>query len=272
MRKIFILASIGAIVAAAWWFNGPHEFSSALQGYVENKEFMTLKARYTPEQIMEMHRKELLIDNQHSFQETELKVHPYLLLEVKYFQPDKKSREGVILWSLVDGEMVINTETWEKTHGFEDAINAGATRNDFRLMQTIAKQKGIITFDQLQKDLHLEKETLSQWIESALSKHLIVQKGNSIQLHFQDPKILIVPETKMTDWLVKKPYSYSQKISPKYSVSQVMKVAKAAFGEDFTVRNTSEVFLPVYSIHVNTPDGSTFTSYWNALNGQKEKK
>ncbi len=272
MRKIVVLSSIAVILAGAWWFNGPHGFSNMLQQYVENKEFMTLKARYTPEQIMDTHRKELLIDSQHSFQEPELKFHPYLLLEVKYFSPDKKSHEGIILWSLVDGEMVINTETWEKTHGFEDAINAGATRGDFKLMQAIAKQKTAATLDQLQKELHVEKEILAQSIDSALSKQLIVQKGNSIQLHFQDPKILVVPETKMTDWLVKKPYNYSQLISGKYSSGQITKAAKAAFGEDFSIRSTSEVFVPVYSIHVNTPDGSTFTSYWNAINGKKEKK
>ena len=53
------------------------------------------------------------------------------------------------------------------------------------------------------------------------------------------------------------------------SSSQIQKIAKAAFGDDFTVRNTTEVYLPVYSIEVLNPDGSTFTTYWNALTGDR---
>ena len=203
MRRLIILILVAIAFAGAWWFNNPHQVSNLFQQYVENKEFVTVKARYTPEQIMEAHRKELLVNDQHTFQEPVLKFHPYVLMEVKYFQPDKKSREGALLWSLVDGEIVINTESWDQTHGFEDAITAGATRNDFKLMQAIAKQKNPTSIDQLQKELHLERETLTSWIESALDKQLIVQKGNELQLHFQNPKILIIPETKMTDLLVK---------------------------------------------------------------------
>lgn len=270
MRKISILlVGIILISGGLWFFNGQESLSGMVKQYVENGEFTTLKARYTPEQILESHRKELLVDEHHSFQESGLKFHPYLLMDVKYSQ-DKKSREGMILWSLVDGEMVLNTESWEKTHGFEDAINADANRNDFKVMQAIARQKGsVITLDHLQKELRAEKDNLADWVESALSKHLIVQKGNELQLHFQDPKILVQPETKVTDWLVKKPYNHAQRVSSQYSTKQIQKAAKAAFGEDFAVRTSSEVFLPVYSIIIANPDGSTFTSYWNAINGQR---
>lgn len=270
MRKIFFaLIAIAILAGAGWYYNSQGNIAGFVQQYVENGEFTTLKPRYTAEQIMEANRKDLLVDNQHSFQEPGLKFHPYILMEVKYTQPDKKSREGMILWSLVDGEMVINTESWEKTHGFEDAINADATRNDFKLMHALSKNRGAATFEQLQKELRIEKETLASWIESASSKHLVVQKGNELQLHFQDPKLSVQPETKVTDWLVKKPYNHAQRVSSKYSVNQIQKIAKAAFGDDFSVRSYTEVFLPVYSIDVINPDGSTFTSYWNALTGQR---
>lgn len=270
MRKLLILGGIiAAALASNWYFNSNDHLSGFVKQYVENGEFVTLKARYTPEQIMESHRKELLVDNQHSYQEPSLRFHPYLLMEVKYAQSDKKSREGLVLWSLVDGEMVINTDSWEMTHGFEDAINSGATRNDFKVMFALAKFKGSATFEQIQKELHVEKETLQNWIESALSKHLIIQKGNELQLHFQDPKLLVQPETKVSDWLVKKPYNHSQRVSTHYTKGQVQKAASAAFGDGFTVRTTTEIYLPVYSIEVLNPDGSTFTSYWNALTGQR---
>lgn len=270
MRKALIFVAIAALIIGGWWyFDNQNHLTGIVQQYVENGEFVTLKVRYTPEQIMEVHRAELLSDDQHSFLEPGLKFHPYALMEVKYTQPDKKSREGMIFWSLVDGEMVLNTENWEKTHGFEDAINADANRNDFKVMHALAKNKGAATIDQLQKELHVEKEVMHPWIESALTKHLIVQKGNEVQLHFQDPKILVQPETKITDWLVKKPYNYTQRVARKYTPSQVEKIAKAAFGEDFTVRRATEVYLPIYSIEVQNPDGSILTSYWNAINGQR---
>ena len=66
--------------------------------------------------------KELLKDTDHVFLEPTLKFVPYLLMDVKYIRTQDKTGEGVILWGLVDGEMVINTGTWEKTHGFTDCI------------------------------------------------------------------------------------------------------------------------------------------------------
>ena len=270
MRKIiFALLAVGFLAATGWYFNSQEQIQGFVKQYVENGEFTTLKARYTPDQIMETNRTTLLVDNQHTYQESGLKFHPYVLMEVKYTQPDKKTREGMILWSLVDGEMVINTDSWEKTHGFEDAINVDANRHDFKLMHVLSKTRGTATLDQLQKDLRIEKDTLESWVESASSKHLIVQKGNEVQLHFQDPKFSVSPETKVTDWLVKKPYNPGQRISSQYSISQIQKIAKAAFGDDFTVRNSTEIYLPVYSIEVLNPDGSTFTTFWNALTGQR---
>ena len=270
MRKIIYILIAAGLIAGGWWLYTTNEHVTGfVQQYVENGEFITLKARYTPEQIMELHRKELLVDDQHSYKESAIKYQPYLLLDVKYSQADKKTREGILFWSLVNGEMVLNSDTWEQTHGFEDAINANATRTDFQLMYALAKNKGTANFDQLKKELHVENETLQTWVNSALGKHLVIQKGNDIQLHFQDPKILVMPETKGNDMLVKKPYNYAQRMTRKYNVNQIQKIAKVAFGDDFTIRRSTEVFLPVYSIEVLNPDGSIFTSYWNAVNGQR---
>ncbi len=266
-KKIITLFLIACLVGAVWvWQNHSRHVSNIVQQYVENGEIIAVKPRYTPDEIMELHKKELIADEQHKFLKPEVKYHPYLLLEIKYLN-DKKPREGYSLWSMIDGELVSNTDSWDKSHGFEDALNAGATRYDFLLMQAL-KQK-TASLDQLQQNLHVEKETLSQWINSALSKQLIVQKGNEIQLHFQDPKIPSSPETKVSNLLVKKPFDKTDRLSPKYSANQIIKNAKAAFGEEFTVRNSSDVYLPVYSITVINPDHSTFTTYWNAVNGQQ---
>lgn len=269
--RTFILCSLLVVAGAgSWWlWNRNAQFRNFISEYVDNGEFLTLEARYTPQQIMEGHKKELLATTAHSFQEPELRFYPYTLLEIKYTGTDRKSREGVILWSLVDGELVINSDTWEQTHGFEDTIKANASAHEFKVINALAKNNGTLSRDQLQNELHLERDIFEPWIESARQKHLVTVRGDLIQLHFQDPKLITIPQTKINQRLVSKPYTHAQRVNAKYSEREVENTAKAAFGSDFTIRNATKVFLPVYSIEVANPDGSTLTSYWNALNGQR---
>ncbi len=69
--------------------------------------------------------------------------------------------------------------------------------------------------------------------------------------------------------MVSKPYNYAQRIAKKYSSSQIERIAKVAFGADFTIRGIKEVYLPVYQLEVQNPDGSIMTSFWNALTGDR---
>lgn len=266
-RSLFALAILVLGTWALWTYNPT--FQDIVQTYVENGEFLTLEARYAAEQIMESHKGELLPDAQYTFKEPALKFYPYLLMEVKYTQQNGKTREGVILWSMVDGEMVLDTDTWEKTHGFEDTINANASRSDFVLINTLAKYRGSLPLSRLQKELNVDQTELDNILESARQKYLIIVKGSEVALHFQNPNFNVLPQTRINQWLVTKPYNHAQRVSKRYSQRQIEKIAKAAFGHDFTVRNAKEVFLPVYSIEVQNPDGSILTSYWNALNGQR---
>lgn len=252
-----------------WLWQNNSQFRHLILEYIDNGEFLTLEARFTPQQIMDTHRNDLLSDDKHTFAEPSLKFHPYLLIEAKYTAPDRKSREGVVLWSMVDGEIVLNTDTWEKTHGFEDAIRANATRQDFKIINVLAKFNGVATKDQLQRELHLDPDVFEPWVESAKGKHLVVQSGNLLQLHFENPKLITVPQTKINQWLVTKPYDHAQRVSAKYSQNQIEKIALAAFGNDFMIRNMTVVFLPVYGIDVINPDGSLLSTYWNALNGKR---
>ncbi|ADI38993.1 putative uncharacterized protein [Waddlia chondrophila 2032/99] len=265
-RTLFILA---ALTIGFWTLWEHHStFREIVQTYVENGEFLTLEARYSADQIMQAHEKELIPDAQYSYQDPALKFYPYLLMEVKYTQQGR-TREGVILWSMVDGEMVLDTDSWEKTHGFEDAINAGANRSDFVLINTLAKYRGSLSSARLQKELNLDDQAFNQLIENSRKKYLIIIRGNEVALHFQNPNFLVPPQTRINQWLVTKPYHHAIRVGKRYSQKQIEKVAKAAFGYDFTVRSAKEVFLPVYSIEVLNPDGSILTSYWNALNGHR---
>lgn len=268
-RFTFLFLTLGLAVGSWWLWQNYSQVHDLIGRYIENSDLITLEARFTPEQIMEAHRKDLLGDANRTFKEPELRFHPYLFMDVKYTEFDKKPRESVILWGLTDGEMVINTDTWERTHGFEDAINSRASRSDFRIMNVLAKRNGSASIDLVQKELQLDRDALQPLIDAALEKHLVIQRGHDLILHLQNPRILVAPQTKIGQMFVNKPYSHLQRISAKYSSKQIKNVAKSAFGEDFTVRKSHEIYLPVYSIEVLNPDGSILVSYWNALNGQR---
>jgi len=270
MRKLIKLALICSVLAGGvWLWNTQPDIRESILQYVENGDFLTLEARYTPEQIINTHRKELLSDSKHKIQDYSTRFSPYLYIEAKYTGSNKRTQEGIILWSLVDGEMVLNTETWEKTHGFRDALLVDASRNEFKILNALAKNGGSMSRDQLQKELHLEFDIFEPWIDSAREKHLIVQKGNELQLHFQNPKFYVKPQTQLGQWFVSKTYNHAQRIPKYFSTYQIEKLAKAAFGSDFTIRSIREVALPIYTIEVLNPDGSIHTSYWNALNGMR---
>ena len=250
------------------WTNFPQARNKALD-FLHTNHIKTLEVRYSAESIMDAHKKELLKDSEHVFLTPSLKFHPYLLMEVKYSDNKDKTGEGMMLWSLVDGEMVINTNYWEKTHGFADCISAGADKDDYKIITTLASNNNNLERENLKKELNVEDGKLNLLLDNCKKKNLIVQAGNIFRLHFQNPKMQVTPETKINQWLVTKKFKNQNRVSQKFRAGQIEYTAKAAFGNDFAIRKTAEIFLPVYSIVVQNPDGSQMTTYWNALNGKK---
>jgi hypothetical protein len=264
---IILLIAIGAGGWFAWQSPQMANWKDRILQYVDNRDIVTLEARFLPEQIIDFHRKELLSEKK-TLQNTTVKYYPFLLLDVKY--PDSgKTREGVLLWGLTDGEIVLNTDTWETTHGFRDCLECQAGRTDFKVLQALARRQGSISVEDLQKELRIEKDVLDIWVGSAKEKGLIVQKGNLLQLHFENPKILVTPQTKIKQHLVSKPMNEAQKVGRTYSRSQIISLTQAAFGTDLKIRSEEELFLPVYSFEILNPDGSVQISEWNALTGQR---
>jgi len=263
---------IGLVIiglGAFWtWIYVPG-FRTKIEDYLSSGTFQTLEVRYSAESIMESHKKELLKDGDHVFLAPRLKFVPYLLMDVKYNRTQEKTGEGLILWGLVDGEMVINTGTWEKTHGFTDCIASSATRQEFKIINALASKGGSWDREGLSKFLNIENNILDTWVDACRKKSLIVQSGNTYRLHLQNPKLQVIPETKLDQWLVTKSTKHALRVKKKYRSSQIENIARAAFGNDFAIRKTTEIFLPVYSIVVQNPDGTQMTTYWNALNGKR---
>jgi len=270
MRKsIYLFLGLALLGTGTWaWFYIPNvraKFDETLGAAT----FQTLEVRFTPEAIMEAHRKELLKDPHHTYLEPQLKFVPYLLMDVKYNRTHEKTAEGFILWGLVDGEMVINTSTWEKTHGFTDCIASNATRQEFKIINALASRGGTLDREGLARHLHLENGVLDSWLESCRNKSLIVQSGNQYRLHLQNPRLQVIPETRLEQWLVTKAAKHALRVAKRFRPVQIEMIARAAFGGDFAIRKSTEIFLPVYSITVQNPDGSHLTSHWNALNGKR---
>lgn len=272
---IRILGSIVAILIIAYggWHLANHNptVKSFIQKNFDAGEFHTLEIRYNADTLMDMHRDELLKGENYTFLEPNLRFYPYLLMEVKYTSQDNTTGEGLILWGMDDGEMVTSTSTWEKTHGFEDCINAGADQNDFKIINALAMHGGLLNREDLATYIHVENDLLDHWIDSCKKKHLVVQNGTDYRLHFAKPKLQVIPETQIDHWLVTQPYKSAVRVNQRYSKSQIEKIASLAFGKDFAIRQVTEIFLPVFRLDVQNPDGSIYTTYWNALNGRQLK-
>ena len=270
MRYVTLISiSLIVAIAAFWAWNFSPSFRTKTEDFFSAGTFQTLEVRYTAEHIMDSHRKELLKDSEHVFLEPTLKFYPYLLMEVKYNRSYDRTGEGILLWGLVDGEMVINATTWERTHGFSDCIASNATRHEFKIINALAGHGGSCDREGLSKFLNIENNVLDEWAETCRKKSLIVQNGNVYRLHLQNPKLQVIPETKLDLNLVQKNTKHAVREKKRFRGVQIEQIARAAFGTDFAIRKTTEIFLPVYSITVQNPDGSQMTSYWNALNGSR---
>lgn len=262
------LAFIAFIIIWGWQSATVANWKDQIFHYVDNSDLVTLETNFTPEQITEANKVELFGKDKKTLKGVTLKYFPYLLLDVKYVD-QSKTKEGVLLWGLVEGEMVISTDRWEMTHGFKDCLESNANRNDFKLIQSLAKKSGTASIEDIQKDLHIERETLMTWIDSAKQKHLIVQSGDILQLHFENPHLLISPQTKFKNSLVIKSPGEGQKVARNFGSGQIDAITMAAFGNETTIRSQKEIFLPVYSLEVTNADGSVQVSDWNALTGKR---
>jgi hypothetical protein len=262
--------TLAAAGYGVWWLSTTRpELKAKVEEVFNAGSFHTLEIRYGADQIMQASRRELLKDNRHKFLEPSLKFVPYLLLDVKYIHPKNKTKEGVILWDLIDGEMVIDTKDWEKTHGFGDCILAGADPQEFKIINYLSSRNGRADREELSKALRVDNELLNAWIESCRRKKLVVQVGNYYRLHLDHPRMHTIPATRLGERLVTKPYRNATRLNRRFSLSQIEKLALAAFGYDFAIRKSTDIFLPVHCIVVQNPDGSTQITHWNALNGKR---
>ena len=205
------------------------EVKSKIFEFMSSGQFHTLEARFTAQQIMELNKKALLKGDKHKYKEPSLKFFPYLLMEVKYTTDGAHTGEGVILWDLTDGEMVLNTKDWEKTHGFGDCISSSTERYEFKVINLLSQTNATLERETIARVLQIENAVLDLWLDSCRKKKLIVQSGNHYRLHFQNPKICVTPETQLHDRIVTKPYKNAERVPKRFSPSQIPTYLRVCF-------------------------------------------
>lgn len=269
MRWLLSLAISTGLGVGYWqWQKGNFDPKKLVDQVLQQDGFATLEVRYNANQIMEAHRRDLIKDVRHKYLEPELLFYPYLLMEVK-FTLREKTKEGILLWDMVDGEMVIDTKDWQKTHGFGDCIKAVADKNEFRLLKILARKGGYSDRESLLNQLSVENDTLEMWLDSCRKKKLVVLNGNKYRIHIEKPVLEALPETRLEEKLVTKSLKNASRSPKRFSSAQIERMCRSAFGADFVIRKHNTIFLPVHCIVVQNPDGSVHTTHWNALNGRK---
>ena len=268
-RFLFILTVLGGIAAGGWyvWDRFPI-LQDIIEEKIHSRDFHTLEVRFSADDIMKRHKNELLKGKGYSYLEPKLTFYPYLMMDMKFSRDQIFTEEGMLLWGLYDGEMVVDTGTWERSHGFEDCLLARATKNDFKVLRAILQMGSSIDREQLYKKFKVEPESVDKWVASCRDKKLIVSAGNKFRIHLQNPQIEMVPITHLAEPLVTQPTKSAVKVNKRYGVSQIKNLTEIAFGNNFAIRKMQQVFLPVYQISIQNPDGSIRITHWNALNGK----
>ncbi len=270
IKKFIFLGVLALVVAGGIWaLEERPDISQYLDFGLTESPVQTFEVAYTPETIMQKHKQDLLRTSEHSFGEPYMQFSPLLLLHVKFTPNQKQTEEADCLWDQTTAEMILDTSTFETTHGFEDCVNSQATDEDFRLLHALSKRGGSLNKDTLAQELGVGNDVLTLQLNSLRKKHLIVQKLDTISLHFQSPTLQVAPRTLIAQNFVDKEIQKEAKISPNYSKSQIQKMAQDAFGADFAIRSSKEVYLPVVVIVVQNPDGSQLKTSFNGITGAR---
>jgi hypothetical protein len=270
MRIFFSFFAIAILLFGGWSFWGNKlnlsEITSVCFSKMGSSELPTFEIRYSADAIMETHRSELIKNDNYRFLETNLIFYPYLLMKVKYIK-DNRTEEGDLLFSLSDGEMVLDSRSWEKTHGYQDCLLVDAEEEEFKILKAITEFGGFIDKDKIAQKFKNDPKTIEKAIESCTKKNLIVLQGNKYRLHLRNPIFAKYPVTYFAETFVTHKTKSAEKARKNYSTSEIISLTKRAFGSHFAIRSHEELFLPVYSVKVQNPDGSILTTEWNALTG-----
>ncbi|MEI6532119.1 MAG: hypothetical protein WCN87_04810 [Chlamydiota bacterium] len=205
----------------------------------------------------------------HSPLSAEVRYYPYAVLEVKYSRSPKKTEEAFMLWSLTNAELVLSTKTWQTTHGFQDCLIAKSDHMDIKILKSLSA--GPLSRQKIAAELHLENEELGVFLQACCAKKLIIHREHDYRVHLDTPYLTTRPITKLEIPLTYKPMKSLEPLPQRYPLESIVAFASSIFKDDFCIRSSQQVYLPVYCLTFQGDEGPATTSYWNSLNGRELK-
>ncbi len=190
IRFFSTLITLGTLGYGAWWLNDTQPQLQLKQRVLSQVSFGNVDAfemRFAPHQIAAKERLKLVKQEEEGYSAPQLRFYPYLLMRIKFTTEQGATKEGVILWDRVKGEMVLDTKHWITTHGFADCIDAKASAHEYTLLATIEKHRGQADHATLTEALALERKQADLWIERCRQKKLIVKREETYRIHLEKP-------------------------------------------------------------------------------------
>lgn len=263
------LLSLGGY--SLWWFTDKPSIGlpAQVEKIFEANRAYAFKTRFGAEQIIDTHRKEILKGSHDKLLQGTTKFYPYALLEVKYRPSSYRTKEGYILWDLTDGEMVLDTQNWKKSHGFADFIRAGISEKELKALACIIRNGGSADLIKLQKESHLPDNFLQTVLRTLERKSLIYFAKEQWRLHISKPLFPKSAETYTKEKFAFEQSKVANKLPKRFSLNQAERLAKMVFGSRFAVRSSMLIYLPVHSMNIQKEDGSIEMSDWNAWTGKR---
>ncbi|MEX1012873.1 MAG: hypothetical protein WDZ27_04185 [Waddliaceae bacterium] len=238
------------IIGCSLFFFFPENEWDFLKGYVENKEIRSFELRYTLDEIATL--------QEEPFETLSLKYFPCLLLEVKY-NFNGTTLEDQILWSLTDGEMILNTQSWTLSHGFSELIQLGLNGEEVAALQDLTKSAS---------PLLAEESRFPYALSSLKKKNLVLETDGYYTLHMKDPFLSIPPRTRMLTPLVLRHYQQKEMFPKKFTTRQVERLVVDYFKPfQLAIKNTRVIYLPVAELKRKNSDDSFTIEYLNCLTG-----
>jgi hypothetical protein len=268
-KKLFFLTLFGGILFFVWWgYLRTFDFGK-LAGISDQKETVeTFELAIKPDDLLKAHAS-LLSTKEHSFGQVTALYSPHLLLQVKYAKNGKETSSSSMLWDLVQGELVLGTDSFLKTRGFSDCLQSQASAEDFRILHMLVKAGGSLTKGSITQDSGMEEGVVSERIESLRKRHLVSLSGDIVHLHVESPLLKVDPATTMKRPFVHKETTRGSLLQSTYSEREVQNLVEAAFGKDLAILSSNVIYVPLYELPVQNPDGSIRRTYWNAISGKE---
>lgn len=269
MRIISTLITVATLAYGYMWFS--KNYPSVTDGtltYISGKEQVGIRPVYTPEQVLDRHANALTRNGGIIAGDVEIVYIPVLLMNVKYADTFYTTGEGVLLFDLMDGEMVLNMNTYEKTHGLADCLRSKASKHECKVVSLMAKKGGQLGRESIRRGLRVDADLVDEWVDNCRQKKLIVPSGNGYRLHMQNPKLPNCPVTYVDNPLTT---FRSKRFTGKkahFEKTHIPELCSAFFGTDFGIKNDEVAYLPIYRINVEGLDKHITTLYFNSISGK----